>query len=103
MWNIPKGILTAAALCALVTLNVGSAHADADTVFKAIGQKLDAESVEGSLDTERGKIIVDDEHRTSVDGVWAGGDCVAGGDDLTVSAVQHGKVAAIAIDRHLRA
>lgn len=34
MWNIPKGILTAAALCALVTLNVGSARADADTVFK---------------------------------------------------------------------
>jgi NADPH-dependent glutamate synthase beta subunit-like oxidoreductase len=26
-----------------------------------------------------------------------------GGDDLTVTAVQHGKVAAIAIDRHLRA
>ena len=33
---------------------------------------------------------------------WAGGDCVAGGDDLTVTAVQHGKLAAISIDRYLR-
>ena len=30
--------------------------------------------------------------------VWAGGDCVYGGDDLTVTAVQHGKVAATSID-----
>ena len=35
-------------------------------------------------------------------GIWAGGDCVVGGDDLTVSAVQHGKLAAISIDRYLR-
>jgi glutamate synthase (NADPH/NADH) small chain len=34
--------------------------------------------------------------------VWAGGDCVAGGSDLTVSAVQDGKVAAFAIDRFLK-
>jgi glutamate synthase (NADPH/NADH) small chain len=34
--------------------------------------------------------------------VWAGGDCVVGGDDLTVSAVQHGKLAAISIDQYLR-
>ena len=49
-----------------------------------------------------GRIAVDDERKTSLDNVWAGGDCVVGGDDLTVSAVQHGKVAAIAIDRSLR-
>ena len=34
-------------------------------------------------------------------GVWAGGDCVAGGQDLTVTAVEDGKQAAISIDRHL--
>jgi len=77
---------------------------EADVVFKAIGQKL-ADDRLGSelqgLELERGKIMVDDAHATSIDGVWAGGDCVAGGDDLTVSAVQHGKVAAIAINRHL--
>ena len=39
---------------------------------------------------------------TSLEGVWAGGDCVVDGDDLTVSAVQHGKLAAIDIDRRLR-
>jgi len=36
------------------------------------------------------------------DRVWAGGDCVFGGEDLTVSAVQDGKVAALSIDRFLR-
>ena len=77
---------------------------DADVIFKAIGQKLDgglAAELEG-FEIERGKIVVDAAHATSIPGVWAGGDCVAGGDDLTVSAVQHGKLAAIAIDRQLR-
>ena len=74
----------------------------ADVVFKAIGQRLDDESASMRVATERGRIVVDDEQRTSLDNVWAGGDCVLGGDDLTVSAVQHGKVAAISIDRHLK-
>ena len=74
---------------------------DADVVFKAIGQRLDVTSIDPSLETENGRIVVDREHKTSLDGVWAGGDCVLGGDDLTVTAVQHGKLAAIAIDRAL--
>ena len=45
---------------------------------------------------------MDDERRTSLPGVWAGGDCVAGGSDLTVSAVQDGKLAALSIDRFLK-
>ena len=32
--------------------------------------------------------------RTSLEGVWAGGDCAAGGDDLTVTAVAQGRDAA---------
>ncbi len=72
---------------------------EADVVFKAIGQHMD--DVEGP-ETERGRIVVDDEFRTSLKGVWAGGDCVLGGEDLTVTAVQHGKLAAISIDRQLR-
>jgi len=78
---------------------------DADVVFKAIGQKLDDDKLGKELEglaLERGKIVVDESHATSLDNVWAGGDCVVGGDDLTVSAVQHGKVAAIAIDQQLR-
>jgi glutamate synthase (NADPH/NADH) small chain len=71
----------------------------ADMVFKAIGQHTDG--IEG-LTLENGRIVVDDGQMTSLEGVWAGGDCVVGGDDLTVSAVQHGKLAAIDIDRRLR-
>jgi dihydropyrimidine dehydrogenase (NAD+) subunit PreT len=82
---------------------------DADVVFKAIGQKVlwdrlgalkgdTAEIVDVTLD----RIAVDEERKTSLPGVWAGGDCVAGGEDLTVSAVQDGKVAAISIDRFLK-
>ena len=69
-----------------------------DMVFKAIGQQMEGI---GDLAMENGRIVVNDGHKTSHDKVWAGGDCVVGGDDLTVSAVQHGKLAAIDIDRHL--
>jgi glutamate synthase (NADPH/NADH) small chain len=72
---------------------------DADVVFKAIGQNMTSLD---ALSFQNGRIAVDDEQKTSLPGVWAGGDCVVGGEDLTVSAVQHGKVAAISIDRHLR-
>ena len=41
--------------------------------------------------------------RTSLSGVWAGGDCVAGGADLTVTAVAGGRDAAMDIDAALRA
>jgi dihydropyrimidine dehydrogenase (NAD+) subunit PreT len=76
---------------------------DADVVFKAIGQQLrDGVLEDGSLRMRAGKIVVDEAQATSLAGVWAGGDCVVGGDDLTVTAVQHGKVAAVAIDHYLR-
>jgi glutamate synthase (NADPH/NADH) small chain len=71
----------------------------ADMVFKAIGQQIEGFS---EFDMDHGRIVVDAGHRTSMDKVWAGGDCVVGGSDLTVSAVQHGKLAAIDIDRTLR-
>jgi glutamate synthase (NADPH/NADH) small chain len=78
---------------------------EADVVFKAIGQKLADDLLGGELGKlsfEKGKIMVDAGQATSLSGVWAGGDCVAGGDDLTVTAVQHGKIAALSIDRWLR-
>ena len=46
---------------------------------------------------EARKIKVDGTGRTSVDGVWAGGDCASGGDDLTVTAVAEGRDAAMDI------
>lgn len=70
----------------------------ADQVFKAIGQKLDPEPLGGSgIALTGGRIGVDAEGRTSVAGIWAGGDCVAGGKDLTVASVEAGKVAAMSI------
>jgi glutamate synthase (NADPH/NADH) small chain len=77
-----------------------------DQVFKAIGQKLVKDPVNGkareSLDVLDGKIAVNEEMKTSLANVWAGGDCVASGTDLTVQGVEDGKVAARAIDRYLR-
>jgi len=78
----------------------------ADMLFKAIGQVLIKDALDGNadvLETSAGRIAVDAQRRTSIPGVWAGGDCVAGGQDLTVVAVEDGKRAALAIDRHLRA
>jgi dihydropyrimidine dehydrogenase (NAD+) subunit PreT len=73
-----------------------------DQAFKAIGQKLDAPEDLPTLALKDGRISVDGERRTSLAGVWAGGDCIAGGDDLTVVAVEDGKQAALSIDRALR-
>ena len=75
----------------------------ADMVFKAIGQSFIAGPLGAdALELENGRIKIDANFRTSVPGVWAGGDCVARGQDLTVEAVEHGKRAAIAIDAALR-
>ncbi|MBT3972333.1 MAG: NAD(P)-dependent oxidoreductase [Acidiferrobacteraceae bacterium] len=75
---------------------------EADTVFRAIGQapQLLNDDAEG-FNLEGGRFVVDEERRTSRAGVWAGGDCIADGEDLTVSAVQDGKLAAISIDQFL--
>ncbi len=77
----------------------------ADQVFKAIGQTLDASVLNGSANTApelvNGRIKVDEEGRTSLPKVWAGGDCILGGDDLTVSAVAQGRDAAESIHRTL--
>ena len=78
---------------------------EADMVFKAIGQKVLWEQLADTaqiLDLKQDRIVVDEERRTSMHGVWAGGDCVFGGEELTVSAVQDGKLAALSIDRFLR-
>jgi dihydropyrimidine dehydrogenase (NAD+) subunit PreT len=66
----------------------------ADQVFKAIGQKLVAPE---GLEVAKGKIVVDENFSTTLGGVFAGGDCVGVGEDLTVTSVQHGKLAARAI------
>ena len=63
----------------------------ADQVFKAIGQTLEGDDLP---ELQGRKIAVTGAGRTSLPGVWAGGDCAAGGDDLTVTAVAEGRDAA---------
>ncbi len=78
---------------------------DADIVFKAVGQAIVSDifgDAADLLEQKGGKLLVDDDRRTSLPDVWAGGDCIYGHDDLTVTAVQDGKLAANAIDRYLR-
>ncbi|KQQ47168.1 dihydropyrimidine dehydrogenase [Duganella sp. Leaf126] len=73
----------------------------ADAIFKAIGQGMDTVSISdplaATLQRDGDKIYVDAHFRTVLPGIYAGGDCVAPGQDLTVQAVQHGKLAAHAI------
>lgn len=77
---------------------------EADTVLKAIGQKLgNPVLAEAGLTLSSGKIATDAEGTTNLKGVWAGGDCRAGGLDLTVEAVEHGKQSAKAIHVYLKA
>lgn len=76
-----------------------------DQLFKAIGQifvPADIADAGSAMTMSGGRIAVDAERRTSQAGVWAGGDCIAGGQDLTVTAVEDGKQAALSIDRELR-
>lgn len=76
----------------------------ADQVFKAIGQKfLPACIGDSGIALKGARIEVDEERRTSVAKIWAGGDCVDGGEDLTVASVEDGKQAAESIHRSLTA
>ena len=70
----------------------------ADMVFKAIGQKLgNPVLIDAGFAMQGGRLLTAEDGATSLPGVWAGGDCRAGGLDLTVEAVAHGKCAAEAI------
>ena len=74
----------------------------ADMVLKAIGQQLGNPLLtDAGLALQGGRIATDAQGQTNVPGVWAGGDCRAGGLDLTVEAVEHGKQSALSIHTHL--
>ncbi|NPD15809.1 NAD(P)-dependent oxidoreductase [Xinfangfangia sp. D13-10-4-6] len=65
----------------------------ADQVLRAIGQRLTG--LPDGIEARGGKI------GAAPARVWAGGDCAAGGEDLTVTAVAEGRDAAEAIHLHL--
>lgn len=73
---------------------------EADALFKAIGQKLEPTGLE-ELEISHGKLVIHDDLSTSIPGVFAGGDCTGRGEDLTVEAVQQGKLAAKTIHQQL--
>ena len=77
---------------------------EADMVLKAIGQTLGNPLLaQAAFELQGGRIATDANGLTNQPGVWAGGDCRAGGLDLTVEAVQHGKLSAQAIHAQLGA
>jgi dihydropyrimidine dehydrogenase (NAD+) subunit PreT len=117
-WAQPRRIVAAAGALAAVEFEytqldgqgrlIGTSdtmRVEADTLLKAIGQVLvvgETGSNGALLDVRGGRIVVNDDHQTSLPDVWAGGDCVESKHDLTVQAVEDGKRAAASIDRALR-
>jgi dihydropyrimidine dehydrogenase (NAD+) subunit PreT len=111
-WVAPKKVLLKAGkavglTCDYMALKKGKLTATgetfdiaADTIFKAIGQTY-VDATGGTLKLDGGRIVVDGEKRSSVSGIWAGGDCAAGGQDLTVAAVDDGRRAAESINAYL--
>lgn len=83
----------------------GSEHiVDVDTVVIALGtdpNPLIPSSTPEIKTTKWGTIEVNDQGRTSMEGVWAGGDITTGGATV-ISAMGAGKVAALDMDRWLR-
>ena len=69
----------------------------ADQLLLAIGQAIS--DVPDMLRMADGRYWTDEFGRTSLPGVWAGGDCVADGDNLTVTAVAQGRDAACDMHR----
>ena len=75
----------------------------ADMVLKAIGQQLgNPVLAQAGFTLEGGRLATDSAGLTNLKGVWAGGDCRAGGLDLTVEAVAHGTQSAQAIHTYLQ-
>ncbi len=117
LWASPRRILGEAGKATAVEFEYQSADGEggaagtgetfvlpADQVFKAIGQTFLPDSLGAfAIELSGGRIKVDGEGRTSVPGIWAGGDCVAGSEDLTVASVEDGKIAAESIHRSLTA
>ena len=83
----------------------GSEHTvDVDTVIIAVGtvpNPLISSSTPGLKTTKRGTLVVDERGRTTMEGVWAGGDITSGGATV-ISAMGAGKIAAADMDRWLR-
>lgn len=87
----------------IVRQGYGQHQLPVDGVILAVGQEKPAallEQLEGLAREPDGRVRVDEHYRTTLTGVYAGGDCVNGGREV-VHAVQDGKLAAHAIHADL--
>lgn len=74
----------------------------ADQIVKAIGQTMPPVAELLQLETEKGRIRVNDSFETNIPGVYAGGDCIRSkGAASTVMGVQDGKLAARSMHEYL--
>lgn len=112
LWSAPTQIIQEDGVLAGVEFAKGHSNADgkviystedtffipADMLLKAVGQVFHHDPVSGEdIEICNGRIVVDSFYRTSMQGVYAGGDCTAG-EDLTVAAVRDGRDAAEAMN-----
>jgi len=77
----------------------------ADLILKAVGQSFVPAALQAgeAPALQAGRILVNAEFQTSLPGVFAGGDSIGPGEDLTVQAVAQGRDAALSIHRFLNA
>jgi len=74
---------------------------EVDMVIKATGQSPFIDLInENGIENNRGKILLKENNSTSIEGVFAGGDCVNGGKEV-VDAVQAGKEGSLVILKYL--
>ena len=81
-------------------LDGGEMTIDVDRVIFAVGQKPEGTADMGFELTHGPYIVADAEGKTSVEGVWAAGDCVTGTKSV-IAAIAAGRACASAIDRAL--
>ncbi|QGY42274.1 FAD-binding protein [Maribellus comscasis] len=74
-----------------------------DGTFIFVGYQPNTESIKGLVDlNERGEIVVDSGMKTSVDGVFAAGDCITKRYRQVTTAVADGTIAALSVSEYLR-
>ena len=78
-------------------------YLDVDTVIAAIGQTINADGFDELEKTKKGTIAADEAtFRTSLDGVFAGGDATNRGASIAIEAIGEANKAADVIDSYLR-
>ena len=76
---------------------------DVDTVILAIGQRVNAEGIEGAELTRKGGLVYDkDTFMTAIPGVFAGGDCGNDKISIAVEAIGDAKKSYLIVDAYLR-